>query len=269
MQLTPELEALEHAVHKAGKIIMNYFGQQIDVIEKASNSDYRTKADVEAEACIIETIQAVFPDYNIFGEEHGVIDKNSDYTFVIDPLDGTNNFVLGIPVFTSSVALFKKENAIMGLIHDPVNQQTYFAQKGKGAYCNGVLIKVKPVEKYKDSVTTYTCNYTTDKKRVYAFKTGLLNFGPKRLLDLWSPAFSYCALASGRLHAVVNDGTELYDFGAGKLIAREAGALISGFRGEVVEDKGDTFVAVSNESLLEELLEKIDVILNRNNLTTD
>lgn len=140
--LDPEFVQLNASIAATGDILMGYFGKQLQLTEKSSSADYRTKADVECERAIIRAIEKIFPDHNILAEEIGRKDKGSDFTFIIDPLDGTNNFVLGIPAFVSNVALMKNDEIIYGLIHHPVMRETYCAVKGQGAFVNGQPIKV-------------------------------------------------------------------------------------------------------------------------------
>ncbi len=256
--LKSEFETLNKRVRSAGAILLNYFGKQLQIKQKSTNADYRIQADVETEHAIVEAIEEIFPEYNILAEEQGEINKNSDYTFIIDPLDGTNNFVLGIPVFTSSIALMKNGVIIYGVIHHPVTGDTYYAEKGKGAFLNGKPISVNNENNEQNMTVSYYCDYTAPKDRVFKFKSTLLNLDIKRFLDLWSPAFCYCGLACGRNEAIINDGIELYDFAAGKLIAMEAGAKLTDFKG--TDENGDinnTFVITNGTKIHDYLVNKV------------
>lgn len=256
--LEPEFAKLNKAVRAAGSILMNYFGKHLQFTHKSTSADYRTQADVEAEQAIIEAIEELFPDYNIVAEEHGDKGKDSAYTFIIDPLDGTNNFVLGIPAFVSSVALMKDDEIIYGVVHHPVTGETYFASKGKGALLNGHPIAVNAEHREQHVTVSYYCDYTMPKHRIVRFKTALLNLNIKRYLDLWSPAFCYCGLASGRIEAILNDGIELYDFAAGRLIAVEAGAKVTDFWGEEkAADTNRTFLITNGTQIHDFLVEKV------------
>jgi myo-inositol-1(or 4)-monophosphatase len=248
--LSPELLKLNEAVKFAGSVLLQYYGQQLQLKHKSTSADFRTKADVEAEKVIIAAIEKFFPDYNIFAEEHGHIQKGSEYTFVIDPLDGTNNFVLGIPIFTSSVALMKGKETIFGVVNYPIAGDMYYALKGKGAFLNGNAISVNAEHRGEHATVAYFCNYVTPRERILNFKTKLSGLVIKRDLDLWAPAFCYCGLASGKIEAIINDKIELYDFAAGKLIALEAGAKVTDFSGaDFNDDTVDTFVVTNGTSL--------------------
>lgn len=256
--LAPEFESLHAATRAAGVVLMDYFGRQLERTYKTTSADFRTQADLAAEEILIAAIEKSFPEYNIVAEEHGTIDKRSPYSFVIDPLDGTNNFVLGIPAFVINVALMKENKTVYGIVHHPATEDTYSAARGEGAFCNGVPIEVNSEARIEHVTVSYYCNYTTPKDRVVRFKSTLLELGVQRSLDLWAPGFCFCGLASGRLEAVINDGTELYDYAAGKLIALEAGAKISDFQGgREVRDDNDTFILTNGSSLHEFFVENV------------
>ena len=258
---------LNKAIKSAGLAILNYYGKQLQLDHKSTTADYRTIADIEAEKIIIKAIETLFPDYNIFAEEHGKIQKNSLYTFVIDPLDGTNNFVLGVPVFTTSVALMKGKETIYGVINNPITGDIYYAMKGKGAFLNDKQITVSAENQERNITVSYLCNYITPKERIIEFKTKLANLDVRRDLDLWAAAFCYCSLASGKIEAIINDSMELYDFAAGKLIALEAGAKATCFSGKnLIDDTADTFI-ISNGDIVHSLL--VDRVTNSFHKTSE
>ncbi len=243
---------------KVGGLILNkYFGQSLEVSQKTNAADFKTKADLESEEAIIYALKKDFPDYSIYSEEEGSADNGSEYTFVIDPLDGTNNFVLGIPNFSVSIGLLFGKEIIAGVIYSPVIDNIYCAEKGKGAYCDGRKLKVSGETDIKRA--TICCNndyknYFTNKAQqvtidLYAKET-------KRVMHNWSPTFDFCMLASGKAEAVINNNAELYDFSAGKLICREAGALITDFDGNPeTDDTNRIFIASNSAPILKEILD--------------
>ena len=253
-----EFEWLHAAARSAGDVLMDYFGKQLERTYKTTSADFRTQADVAAEEILISAIEKNLPEYNIVAEEHGSIDKGSPYSFIIDPLDGTNNFVLGIPAFVTNVALMKEMETVYGVVHHPVTGDTYSASRGEGAFLNGAPIHVNDEQRKENVTVSYYCNYTTPKDRVVRFKSMLLELGIQRSLDLWAPGFCFCGLACGRLEAVINDGTELYDYAAGRLIALEAGGRTSDFQGkpEVLDDN-DTFMLTNGSSIHEFLVDNL------------
>jgi myo-inositol-1(or 4)-monophosphatase len=258
MTTEPEFSGLEVAIRSAGEVLMAHFGKALERTYKTTSADFQTAADLAAERILIEAIEGLFPDYNIIAEEHGSIGRGSEFSFVIDPLDGTNNFVLGIPAFVTNVALMKGGETIGGWVHHPVTGDLYAARKGQGAFVNASPIRVNNEARREKVTVSYYCNYTTPAERVVAFKSALLKLGIQRSLDLWAPGFCFCALAGGRLEAVINDGTELYDYAAGKLIALEAGARISTLEGDPqVGDDHETFLLSNGSALHEYLVETV------------
>lgn len=256
--LPTEFIELNTAIKESGKILMQYFGQQLQLSYKSTSADYRTQADIESEKAIIKAIEKIFPTYSIVAEECGEIQKNSVFTFVIDPLDGTNNFVLGIPAFTSSVALMQEKEIIYGVIHYPITGDIYYAMKGKGAFFNGEPITVNSQQSMRNATISYYCNYVTSKQHIRNIKNKISKLEVRRCLDLWAPAFCYCGLASGRIEAIINDGIELYDFAAGKLIAAEAGAKITDFNGNIItDDTADTFVVTNGTDIHSILIDSV------------
>ena len=136
---------------EAGKILMNDFGR-LKTIKKKGQNDFVTNADYESEKFIISKIQGKYPEHSILSEEKGEIKNDSDYEWYIDPLDGTTNFVHGLPMFGVSIGLAKKGESILGVIYLPFFNEMYVAEKGKGAYLNGKKIHVSDNSDVKNSL---------------------------------------------------------------------------------------------------------------------
>lgn len=234
------------AAKAGGAKAKEYFGQTLELEQKSTIADFRTKADLESEKIILAILSEKFPDYNILSEEAGSIEHGSEYTFIIDPLDGTNNFSLGIPNFTVSVGLLRNDICVAGVIYAPLLDLTYSAEEGKGAFCNGKRIAVNKESSFESMTLSYTCGYTTPLQFEGLLLTKLRDLNIKRFLTNWSPAFDYCLLASGKIEAVISNDNELYDYAAGKIIAREAGAIISDFSNNVQNDKTTSKFLLSN-----------------------
>ena len=133
------------AAKLAGKIHKKYFLKDIAIETKSSSFDLLTRADKEAEAAVVKLIKKHFPAHNFLAEENTYEKTNSEYTWIIDPLDGTNNFASGMPIFCSSVALARNKSVIAGAIFDVSRNELFYAAKGRGAFLNGKRIKVSSV----------------------------------------------------------------------------------------------------------------------------
>lgn len=249
-----QLNQMTVAAEAGGRIIRDYFGSDLLIEQKGLASDVRTKADTESEAAIISILKSNFPTYNILSEESGYLDKDSNMKFVIDPLDGSNNFVMGIPNFSVSIGLMAKDEIIAAVINVPMLSQTFSAVKGKGAQINGKPIYVNSTSAADEATVSYTCGYVNDSDYTLSLTRLLASLNVKRQTSFWSPAYDYCLLASGKIEAVINNGNEIYDFAAGKLIVQEAGGKITDFKGAEAADVNAQFVATNGTSLHDDLL---------------
>jgi len=226
--INSEYQEVIKAARLGGQVIKKYFGQNLAVKLKSTIHDFQTKADLESEKAVIGHLQKKFPGYNILSEEIGYIDKNSEYTFIIDPLDGSNNFVF--------------------------LDRVYWAQKGKGAYCDGKKIHVSRQSGLKDSNIAYNCGYIFSRQEYAKIFKKLQVAEIKRYLTSWSVALDFCLLAAGRIDGIINNKCEVYDFIAGRLIASEAGAVITDFKGQKDEDKNNRFIASCGKKIHQDIL---------------
>ncbi|USN53286.1 MAG: inositol monophosphatase [Candidatus Nomurabacteria bacterium] len=248
--MTTRIRHIIRAAELGGRIHRKYFGTQLATKQKTIASDLQTRADIESERAVVKYLRKHFPRYSITAEEETQLDNKSDYGFVIDPLDGTRNFVMGIPYFSVSIALTYRGKVIAGAVHHSSLQKTYYAELGKGAFCNGVRLRVNKVNEIERASIVYTCGYTTDRRRVARQYNKLFHLDVSRIVNNWSPALDYCLLASGRIEAVVQYGNEYYDYFAGLLIAREAGAKITDLKGKKPKSDAESYILSSNNTTL-------------------
>ena len=225
------------AAEKAGEIIVRYFDKALTVTEKSMAADFKTEADEKSEQIIIKYLTKYFPEYNIFGEENGLIDRGSEYSFVVDPLDGTNNFFLGIPDFSISIGLQQNNKTIFGLVYQPITKKLFWAEKGKGAWLGDTRLRVNQESDVTKLTIQYCCGYgMEDEPFRYSIQQKLHHQKIKRILQNWSVAANFSLMASGKMEAIIVNQIDLYDFVAGRLIAEEAGALISDYAGKPIFD---------------------------------
>lgn len=248
------------AAQAAGEIISQLFGESLEVEQKSMAADFRTKADMDAEAKILEILEQEYPDYGIFSEESGYSGEKSEFQFVIDPLDGTNNFSLGIPNFAVSIALQQNERTIFGVVYQPILKQTCWAELGQGAWNNSKKISVNSEDKLPKS-TLFSCvGYDNNLKERQILRYNLSGpkaQGLKRWAENWAVAMDCCLVADGRAEIMVMKGLELHDFAAGKLIAKEAGARSTDLSGEKDDDQSTAFILSNGTSIHEQVLSAI------------
>lgn len=253
------LETATRAAKEAGGILLNRFGSDMDFDYK-ERGDVVSMADRESESGIIRIIEGGFPEHSIFAEESRLRHKKSEFLWVIDPLDGTSNFLLGIPYFSVSIALIKNNEIVLGVVYCPVSDKLYHAERGKGAFLNGKRLKVKPKGELDKFIVSLVVGSPSPllARDAAAKLTGRVY----RILTNWSPALDFCMLAEGKIDAVISLKTEMEDHPAGILIAREAGAVAryfdgSEFRLESFTEYLDNMITINNEKMFNKILEII------------
>ncbi|BCV66137.1 inositol monophosphatase [Shewanella carassii] len=230
----PMLTIAVRAARAAGQTIMRAYTEldRIEVDAKGVN-DFVTSVDKEAEAAIIYQIRKSYPDHSIVGEENGENrGTNKDYLWIVDPLDGTNNFVKGLPHFAVSIAMQYKGKTEVAVVYDPVRDELFSAVRGKGAKLNDFRIRVNNVNDLNSSLVATGFPF---KARQYT----------ETYMKLFTETFSVCAdlrragsaaldlayVAAGRVDAFFELGLKPWDIAAGDLIVREAGGTVTDFSG--------------------------------------
>lgn len=247
------------AAKAGGQVLRHYFGQDLDIEQKSMPADIRTKADLESEEAVLKILKKEFPNYNIHSEEDGETDNGSEYTFVIDPLDGSHNFITGLGNFSVAIALLKNGVLEFGVVYNPILDRAYYAQKGQGAFLNGRAIKVNDNKNIKEICISYTASYGHDSEEYGEFMKQLEILDAKRVFYNWSVAMDFCHLASGKMEAIINNGCEVYDYLAGKIIAKEAGAVILDFDGQEEQDENnDKFIIANNMEIAQAMLATVN-----------
>jgi myo-inositol-1(or 4)-monophosphatase len=240
----PTLNIAIRAARRAGNIIVRSMYQldRIDITTKAPN-DFVSDVDRKAEQAIIETLHESFPDHGILAEETGesASGDNKEYQWIIDPLDGTTNFLHGFPQFAVSIALAHKGRLEHGVVYDPVSQELFTASRGGGAQLNDRRIRVthrKGLEgallgtgfpfKQQQHLDTYLATF----KALFPMTAGIRRPG--------SAALDLAYVAAGRLDGFWEIGLNPWDMAAGVLLIQEAGGLVSDFGG------GNDFLKTGN-----------------------
>jgi myo-inositol-1(or 4)-monophosphatase len=203
-----------------------------------------TDVDVAAEKIILDILKQAFPDHAFFSEEVGDDQATSDYRWVVDPIDGTSNYARRLPFFCVSIGLTFKGEPILGVVYQPVTDELFTAEKGKGAFLNGNKISVtENVELGKAFVTVDRGKSQHEKERLVSIVAELT----KHVRSMRMPgsgALQTCYVASGKFDAAIFNGLSFYDVAAAAVIAQEAGAQLSDFSGNAWELKtGDMLIA--------------------------
>ena len=208
---------------------MSYFGKISSLEKKSTNIDLLTKADIESEKYIINQIHTTYPDHSILSEESGNLSTDSEYLWVIDPLDGTTNFTHNLPIFSVSIGLIKKDaEALCGVVYNPAADKCFYAEKGKGAFLNEKGINCTSSNTLSDSLLVTGFPYLHDTKYDLSFEIFKEFYDKTRgLRRLGAASLDLCFIAMGRFDGYYEYALKPWDICAGALIAHEAGAHVT------------------------------------------
>jgi len=241
--ISPNLNIMIKACEKASKFLIRDFGEieNLQVLKKGPK-DFVTNSDLKIEKIIIEELNKARPNYSILSEEKGLKkNKDQDNTWIIDPIDGTINFLHGVPHFAISIALKSKNEIIAGIIFDPIKDEMFYAEKNNGAFFNNQRIRVSKKNKIED------CLFVTGNKikiipdLIYR-KTG-------------SAALDMAYVAAGRYDGYFQYDIKLWDIAAGIVLVKEAGGIVS----EI--DLSNNYIEkiiTSSTDIRDKLLKKLD-----------
>ncbi len=244
ISISPNLNLIIKACEKVSKVIIRDFGEVENLqVSKKGPKDFVTKTDKRVDKILIEELSKTKKNYSFLTEETGkIINNNKDFFWIIDPIDGTTNFLHGIPHFAISVALKQEDEIIIGVIFDPIKNEIFYAEKNSGAFLNNSRIRVS------NKINLEECLFGTNNdgiKSIYP-KLNLRNSGCAAL-DL---AYVGCGRLDGFFHNKIN----LWDIAAGKIIIEEAGGKIndiSKFKFNKIDIKA------ANPNIYEKMLKKL------------
>lgn len=221
------------ATEEAAKVLRHYFNGEFKVSNKEGVNNLVTEADHASEKVIIDCIRAEFPDHFILSEEVGEIKMDSEYKWVIDPIDGTVNFANGIPICCVSIGIEKNGEMILGTVYNPFINEFYFAQRSYGATLNDKKIHVSEESDLEKAclVTGFPYTYVNHPNGPLEVFAKLIRKGiPVRRLG--SAAMDLCWVAAGRFDGFYEHKLQAWDSAAGFLIVEEAGGKITDFKGD-------------------------------------
>ncbi len=219
------------AAYRAGRILIDHFDKPLDVRKKGA-IDLVTQADLASEKQIVATINEVFPGHGILAEESGAARGNGHDLWIIDPLDGTTNFAHRLPIFAVSIAYFRDDAPLVGIVFNPANGELFTAVHGEGAHLNGAPIGVSVTERVGDSLLVtgfpYTIRDTPPDKPVARFTRCLK--AAQGVRRLGSAALDLCYVACGRFEGFWEENLKPWDTAAGMLIVQEAGGKVTDYK---------------------------------------
>lgn len=221
------------AAEAAGRLVRESFNGTITVEPKGTTGDVVTSLDREAEELITGRLRLAFPSHNIVSEESGASpEKDSAWTWLIDPLDGSNNIVVGLPIVAIGLALCRDDRPVVAVVHEPLVGRTWSAERGAGAWQGADKPLRRRSANARRPVVAWTQGYgvsSTDRTAA-AVRKGLTSYA-RRVLELWAPLCGWAMLARGDIEAIVGYQIGEIDLHAGALIASMTGIEIRDFDG--------------------------------------
>jgi myo-inositol-1(or 4)-monophosphatase len=256
--MQPTLSYVENIARQAGAILRASYDKEHQVGYKGV-IDLVTEVDHQSEKFLLGEVQEDFPDHHIFSEESGIIQGNDEHIWYIDPLDGTVNYAHHIPIFCVSIAYASRSDLTLGAVYDPLRDEMFLAERGKGAYLNGRSLGVSSTTELQKSllVTGFPYNaWDTPQDNFANFvKFGKLTQGVRRF---GSAALDLCYVAAGRFDGFWEMALNPWDVAAGGLICEEAGARVTNVKGGVDYISSPQSVVAATPGIHPRILEELN-----------
>ena len=242
---------------KASRSLIRDFGEIENLqVSVKGPGDFVTTSDKKVEKTIIDELLKARPDYSVLSEENGEINNDKSFKWIIDPIDGTANFLHGIPHFAISIGLEKDGEIICGIIYDPIKDEMFVAEKGNGSYLNNQRIRVSSRSKLKDCIIFTGGPKKESEDSDLALKE-YNNFSTKILIPirkLGSAALDMAYVAAGRCDGFWQRNLNYWDIAAGIILIKESGGFVTDFNGENKYLKNKTILA-TNSKINKEMME--------------
>ena len=242
ISISSNLNLMIKAAEKASKSVIRDFGEVENLqVKKKGPRDFVTKTDKNVEKILIEELSKSKKNFSFLSEEIGsIVNKDKETIWIIDPIDGTTNFLHGIPHFAICIALESKKEIISGLIFDPIKDEMFFAEKNKGAFLNNNRLRVSSKNSIED------CLFSSNHEGV-KFSNLNMRYTGCAALDL-------AYVASGRLDGFFHNNINLWDVAAGKILVEEAGGIVNDIN---KYEKNNINIRASSSAINDEMLKNL------------
>ena len=248
------------ACRKASKTIIRDFGEIENLqVSLKGPGDFVTASDKKVEKILINELQKARPSYSILSEEIGQINNDKSFKWIIDPIDGTANFLHGIPHFAISIGLEHDDEIICGIVYDPIKDEMFVAEKGNGSYLNNQRMRVSSRSKLKDCIV-FTGGPRLDSKNKELALEEYKKFSSKILIPirkLGSASLDMAYVAAGRCDGFWQRNLNYWDIAAGIVLVKEAGGFVTDFEGENRYVENKTILA-TNSRISKEMIEVLN-----------
>ena len=251
------INVLVKVCRKAAKTIIRDFGEVENLqVSLKGPGDYVTACDKKVEKIIIDELQKARPSYSILSEEIGEINNDKSFKWIIDPIDGTSNFLHGIPHFAISIGLEHNNEIVCGIIYDPIKDEMFTAEKGNGSYINNKRLRVSSREKLKNCIIfTGGPKYgSLDKELSMLEYNKISSEVPIPIRQLGCASLDMAYVAAGRCDGFWSRNLNYWDIAAGIIIVKEAGGFVTDIKGEDDYRQNKTILA-TNSKVNSEMIE--------------
>ena len=258
--ISANINVMVKACRKAAKTLIRDFGE----IEKLQVSikgpgDFVTASDIKTEKILIEELGKARPNYSILSEEVGEIKNDEEFKWIIDPIDGTSNFLHGIPHFAISIGLEQNNEIICGIVFDPIKDETFVAEKGNGSYLNNQRIRVSSRSKLENCII-FTGGPRSESKNKDLAMEEYKKFSSKVLIPIrkmGSASLDIAYVAAGRCDGFWQRNLNYWDIAAGIILVKEAGGFVTDFKGNDTYIENKTILA-TNSRVNKEMIEVLN-----------
>jgi len=251
------INVMVKACRKASKTLIRDFGEIENLqVSVKGPGDFVTASDKKVEEILINELQKARPNYSILSEEIGKIKNDESFKWIIDPIDGTANFLHGIPHFAISIGLENEGEVICGIIYDPIKDEMFVAEKGNGSYLNNQRIRVSSRSKLKDCII-FTGGPKKESENKELALNEYKNFSSKVLIPirkLGSASLDMAYVAAGRCDGFWQRNLNYWDIAAGIILVKESGGFVTDFLGENKYLENKTILA-ANPKINKEMIE--------------
>lgn len=255
-------EKLIEIIKEAGKILKDGYYSNKDVTFKAKK-DLVTAYDVAVENFLKEKFAQEFKDFNVIAEESDNSKIEFNNSIIIDPIDGTTNFVNGVPHTAISVGVYKNKKPFIGVVYNPILEELYEAKVGEGSFCNGVKLKVSDESEFQKALIAsgfpYTSGSCEDDLNDVMKKLKVILPLCQDIRRLGSASIDLCYVARGTFEAYYEMNLKAWDVSAGILILTEAGGKISSIDGSTYKLFEDKYIVASNGKVHDELVKNLNL----------
>ncbi len=251
--MNPDLELAERAARAAGEVLLGYYGRAPEGLgSKSSDTDMVSDADREAERAIRELLEAERPRDGLLAEEGSSSASDSGRRWIVDPLDGTINFLYGFPAWGVSVALEDGDGLSVGVVHSPVHDETFTAVRGEGARLGDRALRVRETGGLGRAMVATGFSYEAERRAQQAEVLGRLLPRVRDIRRAGAAALDLAWVAAGRVDAFYERGLQAWDLAAGQLLVEEAGGAVLALAGTP-----PGVIAAANPQLLQQLAELV------------